>query len=112
MADLDHVAAITPPSMSPYWDATFIGQEAAEAMADDEGALAQLGSGNHGADFFGAKLRVVVRSPAAVAHPGQINRRYSEVASEVRRNVAPPVAMRAAAMNEQKAALARLCRGA
>src|SRR6266566_4334256 len=76
-------------------------------MADDEGALAQLGSGNHGADFLGAKLRVVVRSPAAVAHPGQINRRDAKVAGEVRRNVAPPVAMRTAAMNEQKAALAR-----
>jgi hypothetical protein len=35
-------------------------------MADDEGALAQLGSGNHGADFFGAKLRVVVRSPGII----------------------------------------------
>ena len=76
-------------------------------MADDEGALAQLGSGNHGTDFLGPKLRVVVRSPAAVAHPRQINRRYAEVAGEVRRDVAPPVAMRTAAVNEQKAALAR-----
>src|SRR4029077_9894040 len=107
MADLDHVAAITPPSMSPYWDATFIGQKAAEAMADDEGALAQLGSGNHGTDFFGAKLRVVVRSPATVAHPRQINRRDAKVAGEIWRNVTPPMAMCTAAMNEQKAALAR-----
>src|SRR5882672_11016776 len=76
-------------------------------MADDEGALAQLGSGNHGADFLGAKLRVVVRSPGAVAHAGQINRRDAKVAGEVRRNVAPPVAMCTAAMNEQKAARAR-----
>src|SRR5205807_3810027 len=76
-------------------------------MADDEGALAQLGSGNHGADFLGAKLRGVVRTPAAVAHPGQINCRHAKVAGEVRRNVTPPVAMRTAAMNEKKAALAR-----
>jgi hypothetical protein len=71
-----------------------------------EGALAQLGSGNHGADFLGAKLRVVVRSPGAVAHAGQINRRDAKVAGEVRRNVAPPVAMCTAAMNEKKPALA------
>ena len=76
-------------------------------MADDEGALAQLGSGNHGADFFGAKLRVVVRAPGAVAHAGQINRRDAKVAGEVRRNVAPPIAMCTAAMNEKKAAAAR-----
>src|SRR6516164_1140711 len=81
--------------------------KAAEAMADDERALAQLGSGNHGADFFGAKLRVVVRSPAAVAHAGQINRRDAKVAGEVRRNVAPPIAMCTAAVNEKKAAAAR-----
>ena len=79
----------------------------AEAMADDEGALAQLGSGNHGADFLGAKLRVVVRSPGAVAHAGQINRRDAKIAGEVRRNVAPPVAMRTAAVNEKKATFAR-----
>ena len=79
----------------------------AEAMADDEGALAQLGSGNHGADFLGAKLQVVVRSPGAVAHAGQINRRDAKIAGEVRRNVAPPVAMRTAAVNEKKATLAR-----
>src|SRR5262249_25449702 len=85
----------------------FHSHEAAEAMADDEGALAQLGGGNYGADFLGAKLRVVVRSPGAVAHAGQINRRDAEVASEVRRNVAPPIAMCTAAMNEQKAAAAR-----
>src|SRR5262249_20106258 len=76
-------------------------------MADDEGALAQLGSGNHGADFFGAKLGVVVRSPGAVAHAGQIDRRDAKVAREVRRNVAPPIAMCTAAMNEKKAAAAR-----
>src|SRR5260370_38034357 len=76
-------------------------------MANDEGALAQLGSGNHGADFFGAKRRVVGRSPAAVAHAGQINRRDAKVAGEVRRNVTPPAAMCTAAMNEKKAALAR-----
>src|ERR1700746_1224543 len=81
-------------------------------MADDERAFTQLGSGNHGADFLGAKLRGVVRSPGAVAHAGQINRRDAKVAGEVRRNVAPPVAMRTAAMNEQKAALARPRRGA
>src|SRR3984893_7638390 len=73
-------------------------------MADDEGALAQLGSGNNGPDFLGAQLRVVARSPAAVAHPGQINRRDAKVAGEIRRNIAPPVAMRTAAVNEQKAA--------
>jgi hypothetical protein len=71
-------------------------------MADDEGALTQLSSGNYGADFLGAKLRGVVRTPAAVAHPGQINRRDAKVAGEVRRNVTPPVAM-----NEKKSALAR-----
>jgi len=38
-------------------------------MADDEGALTQLSSGNYGADFLGAKLRGVVRTPAAVAIP-------------------------------------------
>ena len=75
-------------------------------MADDEGALAQLGIGNHGADFLGAELRGVMRSPAAVAHPGQVNRRDAKVPGEIRRDVAPPVAMRTAAMNEQKAALA------
>src|ERR1700740_2251038 len=85
----------------------FHSHEAAEAMADDEGALAQLGSGNHGADFLGAKLRVVVRSPGAVAHAGQIKRRDAKIAVEVRRNVTPPVTMRTAAMNEKKAALAR-----
>src|ERR1700757_4690095 len=76
-------------------------------MADDERAFTQLGSGDHGADFFGAKLRGVVRSPGAVAHAGQINCRDAKVAGEVRRNIAPPVAMRTAAMNEEKAALAR-----
>jgi hypothetical protein len=76
-------------------------------MADDEGALTQLSSGNYGADFLGAKLRSVVRTPAAVAHPGQINRRDAKVAGEVRRNVTPPVAMCTAAMNEKKPALAR-----
>src|SRR5215472_17693747 len=76
-------------------------------MADNEGALAQLGGGNYGADFFGAKLRIVVRSPGAVAHAGQINRRDAKVAGEVRRNIAPPVTVRTAAMNEQKAALAQ-----
>ena len=76
-------------------------------MADDEGALTQLSSGNYGADFLGAKLRGVVRTPAAVAHPGQINRRDAKVAGEVRRNVTPPVAMCTAAMNEKKPALAR-----
>jgi len=48
-----------------------------------------------------------VRTPAAVAHPGQINRRDAKVAGEVRRNVTPPVAMRAAAMNEHMQADAR-----
>src|SRR5258708_2198490 len=96
-----------PPSVSPYWDATLHCHKAAEAMAYDEGALAQLGSGNHGADFLDAKLGVVVRSPVAVAHPGQINHRDAKVADEVRRNVAPPVAMRTAAMNEEKATLVR-----
>ena len=76
-------------------------------MADDEGPLTQLSSGNYGADFLGAKLRSVVRTPAAVAHPGQINRRDAKVAGEVRRNVTPPVAMCTAAMNEKKPALAR-----
>jgi hypothetical protein len=76
-------------------------------MADDEGALAQLSSRNHGADFFGANLRGVVRSPGAVTHPRQINRRDAKVAGEVRRNVTPPVAMRTAAMNEKKTALGR-----
>src|SRR6516225_5444063 len=76
-------------------------------MADDEGALAQSSGGNHRADFFGPKLRVVVRSPGAVAHAGQINRRDAKVAGEVRRNIALPVAMRTAAMNEQKAAPVR-----
>jgi hypothetical protein len=80
-------------------------------MADDEGALAQLGSGNHGADFFGAKLRVVVRSPGTVSHAGQINRRDAKAADEVRRNVAPPVAMCTAAMNKKKAALAIVPQG-
>jgi len=69
--------------------------------------LAQMGSGNHGADFFGAKLRGVGYSPATIAHAGQINRRDAKVAGEVRRNVAPPVAMCTAAMNEKKAAIAR-----
>ena len=69
-----------------------------------------MSSGNYRADFLGAKLRGVVRTPAAVAHPGQINRRDAKVAGEVRRNVAPPVAMRTAAMNEKKPALARSCR--
>src|SRR3984893_15302772 len=81
-------------------------------MADDEGALAQLGSGNNGPDFLGAQLRIVVRSPAAVAHPGQINRRHAKIAGEVRRNVAPPMAMRTAAMNAQKTARARPSRRA
>src|SRR5262245_6903166 len=76
-------------------------------MSDNEGALAQLGSGHHGTDFFGAKLRSVVCSPTTIAHAGQINRRNAKVAGEVRRNMAPPVAMSTAAMNEQKAALAR-----
>src|SRR5271155_3038717 len=76
-------------------------------MADDKGARTQVGSGNHGADFLGAKLRVVVRSPATVAHAGQINRRDAKVAGEVRRNVAPPVAMRTAAMNKEEATFAR-----
>src|ERR1700730_6811183 len=76
-------------------------------MADDERPLTQLSSGNYGADFLGAKLRGIVRTPAAVAHPGQINRRDAKVASEVRRNVTPPVAMCTAAMNEKKPALAR-----
>src|SRR6516162_10314934 len=76
-------------------------------MSDNEGALAQLGSGHHGTDFFGAKLRVVVRSPPTIAHAGQINRRDAKVAGEVRRNMPPPVAMRTAAMYEEKAALAR-----
>jgi hypothetical protein len=76
-------------------------------VADDEGTLPQLRSGHHGADFFGAKLRIVVRSPTTIAHAGQINRRNAKVAGEVRRNIAPPVAMRTAAMNEKKAALAR-----
>src|SRR5882724_2006958 len=76
-------------------------------MTDDEGALAQSGSGNHRADFLGAKLRVVVRPPVAVAHAGQINRRDAKVVGEVRRNVAPPVAMCAAPVNEQKAAPGR-----
>jgi len=81
--------------------------KAAEAVADDKRTLAQLRSGNNGSDFFGAKLRVVVRSPATVAHAGQINRRDAKVTSEVRRNIAPPVAMRTAAMNEKKATLVR-----
>ena len=85
----------------------FHSHEAAEAMANDKGALAQLSSRNHGADFFGANLRGIVRSPGAVTHPGQINRRDAKVAGEVWRNVTPPVAMRTAAMNEKKAALAR-----
>src|SRR5262249_37217058 len=85
----------------------FHSHEAAEAMSDNEGALAQLRSGHHGANFFGAKLRSVVRSPTTIAHTGQINCRDAKVAGEVRRNIAPPVAMRAAAMNEEKAALAR-----
>src|SRR5262249_9296457 len=76
-------------------------------MSDNEGALAQLGSGHHGTDFCGAKLRIVARSPTTIAHAGQIDRRDAKVAGEVRRNIAPPVAMRTAAMNEQKAALAR-----
>src|SRR5262244_4159267 len=76
-------------------------------MSDNEGALAQLGSGHHSTDFFGAKLRIVVRSPTTITHAGQINRRDAKVPGEVRRNIAPPVAMRTAAMNEQKAALAR-----
>src|SRR5262249_13135380 len=76
-------------------------------MSDNEGPLAQLRSGHHGANFFGAKLRSVVRSPTTIAHTGQINCRDAKVAGEVRRNIAPPVAMRAAAMNEEKAALAR-----
>src|SRR5271155_6076989 len=76
-------------------------------MADDKGARTQVGSGNHGADFLGAKLRVVVRSPTTVAHAGQINRRDAKITSEVRRNVTPPVAMRTAAMNEQEAAHVR-----
>src|SRR5260370_40587955 len=79
-------------------------------MADDEGALAQLSSRNHGADFFGANLRGVVRSPGAVTHPGQINRRDAKIAGDVRCNVTPPVAMRTAAMNEKKPLLARPCR--
>src|SRR6516162_2797810 len=76
-------------------------------MSDNEGALAQLGSGHHGTDFFGAKLGGVVRSPPTIAHAGQINRRDAKVAGEVRRNVAPPIAMCTAAMNEKKAAAAR-----
>src|SRR6516162_5294829 len=76
-------------------------------MADDEGALTQFGGGNHGADFFGAKLRVVVRSPGAVTHAGQVDRRDAKVPGEVWRNVAPPIAMRTAAMNEKKAAAGR-----
>src|SRR5215472_1558232 len=84
--------------------------EAAEAMSDNEGALAQLGSGHHGTDFFGAKLRIVARSPTTIAHAGQSDRRDAKVAGEVRRNIAPPVAMRTAAMNEEKAALAWLRR--
>ena len=84
--------------------------EAAKAMSDNEGALAQLGSGHHGTDFFGAKLGGVVRSPPTIAHAGQINRRDAKVAGEVRRNIAPPVAMRTAAMDEEKAAFARLRR--
>jgi len=51
-----------------------------------------------------------VRSPPTIAHAGQINRRDAKVAGEVRRNIAPPVAMRTAAMDEEKAALARLRR--
>src|ERR1700680_2062381 len=77
------------------WIATALAfhcHKAAEAMADDEGALTQLSSGNYGADFLGAKLRGVVRTPVAVAHSGQINRRDAKVAGEVRRNVTPPVA--------------------
>ena len=81
--------------------------KAAKAMADDKGTLPQLRSGNHGADFFGAKLPIVVRSPTTIAHAGQIYRRNAKVAGEVRRNIAPPVTVRAAAMNEKKAALAR-----
>jgi hypothetical protein len=69
-------------------------------MSDNEGALAQLGSGHHGADFFRAKFRIVVRSPTTISHAGQVNRRDAKVAGEVRRNIAPPVAMRTAAMNE------------
>jgi hypothetical protein len=37
--------------------------KAAKAVADDEGTFPQLRSRNYGADFFGAKLRIVVRSP-------------------------------------------------
>src|SRR5690349_5097106 len=76
-------------------------------MSDNEGALAELGGGHHGTDFFGAKLRIVVRSPATIAHAGQIDRRDAKVAREVRRNIAPPVAMRTAAMNKEKTTLAR-----
>src|SRR5262249_52939201 len=78
----------------------------AEAMSDKEGALTQLGSGHHSADFFGAELRSVVRSPPTIAHAGQINRRDAKVAGEVRRNIAPPEAMRTPTMNDQKTALA------
>src|SRR5258705_10380260 len=81
-------------------------------MADDKGALAQLGSGNNGPDFLGAKLRVVVRSPAAVAHPGQIDRRDTKIAGEIRRNVAPQMALPTSAVNEQKTARARPSRRA
>src|SRR5207248_9274049 len=42
--------------------------KAAEAVADDKRTLAQLRSGNNGSEFFGAKLRAVVPSPATVAH--------------------------------------------
>src|SRR5215471_11585431 len=76
-------------------------------MSDNEGVLAKLGSSHHGADFFGAQLRSVVRSPTTITHAGQINRRDAKVPSEVRRNIAPPVTVCTAAMNEQKAALAQ-----
>jgi hypothetical protein len=67
--------------------------KAAKAVADDEGTFPQLRSRNYGADFFGAELRIVVRSLPTIAHAGQINRRNAKVAGEVRRYIAPPVAM-------------------
>src|ERR1700719_1141903 len=58
-----------PPSVSPYLDATFIVIKPPKLWPMTKGRSPSCAAGHHGADFFGAKLRIVVRSPIVKPAP-------------------------------------------
>jgi hypothetical protein len=82
--------------------------EAAHAVTDDDGTIAEAGIVDHAHQLAGVAVAVVGRPVAAVAHAAQIHRRDPELVDEERGNEVPPVGVRAIAMHEQQTGLVAL----